>query len=71
MNKIKEIFDLLNLNEDGLFKVINPKFEGIFKLTPRLYINKLENDGLNVSIFQLSDLLNGTIEIEPIEKEVE
>ena len=67
MNKVKEIFDLLNLEIEQPFKIIKPSFDGIFKLTKDLYIQKQINENeWESSQFQLCDLFNDAINIEPI-----
>lgn len=67
MNKRKEILKLLGLNENGLFEIIKPHFNGLFKLDDNLYVKKLNDDMWNSTQFQLCDLLNGTIDIKSIE----
>lgn len=65
MNKQKEIFNLLHLKENGLFEITKPHFKGLFKLTKDLYIKKFNGREWESSQFQLCDLLNGAIDINP------
>lgn len=66
MNKSKQIFEILNLNDDGLFKIIHPQCDGLFKLTNLLYIKKYNGSIFESTQFQLCDLLNGTLEIKSV-----
>lgn len=67
MNKTKEIFDLLKLKSKQPFEIIKPTFEGIYRLTDKLYIQKQVNDNIWISSqFQLCDLVNGTLSIRPM-----
>ena len=66
---IKEIFKLLQLKENQCFKIIKPSFNGIYRLTEDLYIQKQnENNNWESCQFQLCDLFNGAIDIEPIKE---
>ena len=68
---INEIFKLLRLKENQQFKIIKPAFNGIYRLTEKLYIQTQNiNNEWESSQFQLCDLFNGTISIEPIEEKL-
>ena len=69
MNNAKKIFELLHLQSEQSFQVTKPLFEGIFRLTDNLYIQKqISENKWESSQFQLCDLFNGTIDIKPINK---
>lgn len=63
MNKKYEIYKLLRLNQSGMFKIVKPHFNGIFRLNDKLYIEKFNDDLWQSCQFQLCDILNGTLEI--------
>ena len=65
MDKSKEVFNLLNLKPNQSFRIIKPTFDGSYRLTDNLYIQKQISDNeWESSQFQLCDLCNGTVDIE-------
>ena len=68
MINTKEIFKLLQMSVEQPFKITRPSFEGIYRLTKDLYIQKqIKEHEWESSHFQLCDLFNGALEIQVLE----